>query len=615
MRARHDIRRLVAAGLVVVAATACRRKPQGEPPPSEHHTLHGAKVVPLEGDDDGQWTMPAKDLQATRFSRLEQITPANVGQLQLKWSFDTKIYRGHEEAPLVVGDTLYLVTPFPNKLFAFDLTSSQGPSKAPKWVYDPKVDHAAQGVACCDVVNRGAVFHEGKIIYNTLDAHTVAVDAKDGHEVWRTKLGEISKGESMTMAPLLVKGKVLVGNSGGEFGVRGWLTALDANDGKQLWRAYSTGPDGDCLIGPNFKPFYAHDRGVDLGVHTWPPEKWKIGGGTVWGWVSYDPELDLIFYGTANPGPWNPDQRAGDNKWTAGLFARKPDTGDAAWFFQYSPHDLHDYDGVNESIVVDLELNGVRRKVLLHAERNGYLMVIDRGTGEVLSAIPFDHITSTRGFDPKEGKFIPVEEKSPTTNKVSHDICPASPGAKDWQPMAWSPKTGLLYIPHQHLCQEEEGVEANYIAGTPYVGANVKMYAGPGGYRGVYRAWDPIAGKSKWEIHESFPVWTGTVVTSANVAFYGTLDGWFKAVDAVTGKILWTYKLDSGTVGQPITFKGPDGKQYVAITSGPGGWAGAVVAAGLDTRDHTGALGFIGAVTDLPKATKAGGSLYVFGLP
>jgi lanthanide-dependent methanol dehydrogenase len=605
-------RRFAVAALLVAAASVLCSDGGGSPTGLRRQLmLAGAKVVAIEGDDDGQWTMAAKDLQNTRYSRLEQITPGNAGSLQLKWSFDTGIYRGHEEAPLIVGDTLYLVTPFPNKLFAFDL---KAPGK-PKWVYEPKPDPTAQGVACCDVVNRGAAFFEGKIIFNTLDVHTVAVDANDGHEVWRTKLGDIHNGESMTMAPLIVKGKVLVGNSGGEMGVRGWLTALDARDGKQLWRAYATGPDKECLIGASFKPFYEHDRGVDLGVHSWPAEKWKIGGGTAWGWVSYDPDLDLLFYGTANPGPWNPDQRPGDNKWTSGLFARKPDTGEAAWFFQYSPHDLHDYDGINESIVADLEVNGARRKVLLHAERNGYVMVFDRGTGEVLSAVAFDHVTTTRGFDAKTGKFIPVVEKAPETNKVAHDICPASPGAKDWQPMAWSPKTGLLYIPHQHLCQEEEALEANYIAGTPFVGANVKMYPGPGGYRGVFRAWDPIAGKSRWEIHEKFPVWTGTFVTSSNLTFYGTLDGWFRAVDATNGNVVWSYKLDSGTVGQPVTFKGPDGKQYVAITSGPGGWAGAVVAADLDTRDKTAALGFAGAVPDLKDHTKKGGTLYVFGLP
>jgi lanthanide-dependent methanol dehydrogenase len=602
-----------------LAALTCKRHQSAKPEPVGYHTLSGSRPVDPGGDDDGQWTMPAKDVQNTRFSRLDQITTQNAGSLVPKFTFETGIHRGHEEAPLVVGKTLYLVTPFPNKLFAIDLESAlaAGPNGdvKPKWVFDPHADPAAKGVACCDVVNRGVVYSEGKLFYNTLDAHTIAVDAETGQQVWNTKVGEISQGESMTMAPLVVKGKVLVGNSGGEFGIRGWLTALDAATGNIAWRAYHTGPDADCLIGPAFHPFYDSEKGKDLGLHSWPPDKWKIGGAGAWGWVSYDPDLDLVYYGTANPGPWNPEQRVGDNKWSAGIFARKPDTGEAVWFYQYSPHDLHDYDAVNESIVTDLEKDGVKRKVLLHAERTGYVFVFDRATGEVLSATPFDHITTSHGFDPKTGKILFDEGKATGTGKTIHDICPASPGAKDWQPAAWSPKTGLLYIPHQHLCQEEEGTEANYIAGTPFVGANVKMYPGPGGYRGVFRAWDPVAAKSRWEIHESFPVWSGAMVTAGNVAFYGTMDGWFKAVDATNGNVLWSYKLDAGTVGQPVTFKGPDGKQYVAIPSGPGGWAGAIVAADLDARDDTAALGFVNAMKDLPKATKKGGRLWVFGLP
>ena len=192
------------------------------------------------------------------------------------------------------------------------------------------------------------------------------MDAATGKEVWRAKLGDINKGETITMAPLVVKGKVLVGNSGGEFGVRGWLTALDARTGKVVWRAYSTGPDADVLIGADFKPFYDKDKGKDLGVSTWPPDAWQLGGGTVWGWISYDPELNLIYYGTGNPGPWNADQRPGDNKWTGGMFARDADTGEAKWFYQMNPHDLFDYDGVNENVLLDLPVSGQMRKVLLH---------------------------------------------------------------------------------------------------------------------------------------------------------------------------------------------------------------------------------------------------------
>jgi PQQ-dependent dehydrogenase (methanol/ethanol family) len=408
---------------------------------------------------------------------------------------------------------------------------------------------------------------------------------------------------------------VLVGNSGGEFGVRGWLTALDARTGAVAWRAYSTGPDRDVLIGPNFHPFYPQDRGTDLGVHSWPPGRWEIGGGTVWGWISYDPALDLIYYGTANPSPWNAEQRPGDNRWTAGIFARRPATGEAVWFYQMSPHDLYDYDGVNENVLVDLDVNGARRPVLLHPDRNGYVYVLDRATGEVLSATAFGHVTTTRGVDLRTGRPVEVSERAPRYGRVVREICPAAPGAKDWQPSAFSPRTGLLYIPHQNLCQDEEGTEANYIAGTPYVGANVRMYRGPGGHGGYFTAWDPIRGRAVWRIPEHYPVWSGALVTAGDVAFYGTMEGWFNAVDARTGRLLWRYHTESGIIGQPVTYRGPDGRQYVAVLAGVGGWAGVVVAARLDAHDPTAGLGFVGAMGDLARDTRRGGRLYVFALP
>ncbi|HEX2779518.1 MAG TPA: PQQ-binding-like beta-propeller repeat protein, partial [Gemmatimonadaceae bacterium] len=250
----------------------------------------GLPVIPAsmtEGNEE-QWVMPQKDYANSRYSTLSEINTQNAKNLKIAFTFSTGILRGHEAAPLVVNKTMYVVTPFPNYLYALDLTKEGAPMK---WRYDPKPSASAQGVACCDVVNRGAVYVDGKIIYNTLDAHTVAVDANDGHEVWNTKVGEINLGESITMAPLVAKGKVFVGNSGGEFGVRGWLAALDVANGKIAWRAYNTGPDSEVLIGPQFKPFYSQDKGKDLGVKSWPGDAWRIGGATAWGWLAYDPDL------------------------------------------------------------------------------------------------------------------------------------------------------------------------------------------------------------------------------------------------------------------------------------------------------------------------------------
>jgi PQQ-dependent dehydrogenase (methanol/ethanol family) len=565
-----------------------------------------------EAADDGEWRMPARDFAATRFSPLAEIDRGNAARLELAFSFSTGVEKGHEAAPIVAGNTMYVVTPFPNYVYALDLTK---PGANVKWRFDPKADTQAQGVACCDVVNRGAVFDSGRLFFNTLDNFTIALDAATGRELWRVKLGEIRVGQTLTMAPLVVKGKVLVGNSGGEMGIRGWLVALDAATGREAWRAYSTGPDREVLIGEGFKPFYASDRGKDLGVSTWPAEAWKIGGGTVWGWISYDPQLDLLYYGTANPGPWNPEQRPGDNKWTCGVFARRPDDGAAVWFYQMSPHDLHDYDGVNENVLVDLPLAGGTRKVLLHPDRNGYLYAIDRASGQVISADAFAHVTTSLGVDLSNGALRYDPRKAPKVGKVVRDVCPASPGAKDWQPSAWSPRTRLLYVPHQNLCQDAIVSEVSYIAGTPYVGAEAKMKAGPGGNRGELAAWDPVARRKAWAIEESFPVWSGALATAGDVVFYGTMDGWFKAVDARNGVLLWKYKTASGIIGQPVSYRGPDGHQYVAVLAGVGGWAGAVVSGDLDTRDGSAALGFAAAMRDLPDATKKGGMLYVFRLP
>jgi lanthanide-dependent methanol dehydrogenase len=561
--------------------------------------------------DDGQWSMPAKNFASTRYSTLTEINTTNVNTLKLAWSFSTGLTKGHEAAPLVVNNTMYVVTPWPNLLYALDLTKPGAPLK---WTYSPSPSSSSQGVACCDVVNRGAAYYKGRIYYNTLDVHTVAVDAITGKEVWKAQLGDINLGESITMAPLVVKGKVLVGNSGGEFGVRGWLAALDADTGKLLWRAYATGPDRDVLIGANFKPFYEQDRGGDLGTKTWQGDQWKIGGGAGWSWISYDPDLDLIYYGTSNPGPWNSEQRPGANKWTSAIFARRPDTGEAIWAYQISPHDDHDYDAVNENILLDLTIRGQTRKVLAHPDRNARMYIMDRATGEILSAEAYANQNTSESVDLKTGKITYAAAKA-TGFKTVRDICPAAPGGKDWQPSSYSPRTGLIYIPHNNLCMEYQGVQANYISGTPYVGANVRMYAGPGGHRGEVSAWDPVAAKAAWTVKEMFPAWSGTVVTAGDVVFYGTMDGWFKALDARNGSLLWKFKVGSGIIAQPVTYKGPDGKQYVAVLSGVGGWAGAMVSGGLNSKDGTGALGFVSAMADLPNYTTKGGMLYVFSLP
>jgi PQQ-dependent dehydrogenase (methanol/ethanol family) len=560
--------------------------------------------------DDRQWVMPSKDYAQTRFSRLNQINAGNAGRLQVAWTFSVGSNHGQEAAPIVVGDMMYVVGAYPNELFALDATTGEL-----KWKYSPHVDPSAQGVACCDVVNRGQIYDNGKIFYNTLDNHTVAVDAKTGKEVWAVKLGDISKGQTMTMAPMAAHRKVFVGNSGGEMGIHGWVTALDENSGKIVWRAYSVGSDKDVKIGPRFKPFYPDAKGKELGMTTWPNGRWQSGGGPVWGWISYDPKTNMIFYGTGNPGPWNANQRQGDNKWTTTIFARDADTGEAIWADQINPHDMYDYDEINENLLLDLPISGQVRPVLVHPGRDGFMFVIDRATGQIYSADKYDTQTSILSYDIKKGRPNYNPALKPLLGKNINGICPASPGVKDWQPTAFSPQTKLLYIPHQHLCMDFKASDAAYISGTPYVGATVNMYAGPGGYRGEFAAWDLTKRQKVWAIKEKFPVWTGTMVTAGNIAVYGTMDRWFKVVDATNGKLLYQFRAPSGFIGQPITYQGKDGRQYLAMLSGVGGWAGALANAEIDPRVRNGALGYTGAVNDLPAVTSGGSTLMVFALP
>lgn len=561
----------------------------------------------------GEWWLPALDFANSRYSQLDQVSKENVHNLEIVTTWSTGINYGHEGQPLVVGNTMYVVTPFPNYLLAFDMTK---PGYALKWKFEPHPDPTAVGKACCDLVNRGAAYADGKVVYNTLDNHVVAVNAETGELAWMTKVGSADEGETMTMAPIIVKDKVLVGNSGGELGVRGWLKALDLQTGEVQWIAYSTGPDEETLMtSPDFKPYYAKDQGEDLGVKSWPPEQWKLGGSTVWGWVSYDPELDLIYYGTGNPGVWNPDLRPGANKWSLSIIARDPETGQARWAYQLVPHDAWDYDENMENILVDMPWKGEMRKLLIHPGRTGFMYVLDRETGELLSADKYHPPTNwASGYDLDTGLPKVHEAKRTHMGQETYDICPSSTGAKEVFPSAVSPRTGLVYIPAHNYCMNFQGIEANYIAGTPYLGADTMMYPGPGGYLGELIAWDVVNGKKAWGIKEQYPLQGGVLATAGDVIFYGTTDGWFKAADATNGEVLWKFKVSSGIVGNPMTYIGPDGRQYIAIYAGIGGWIGSNAFEKISADDPTAALGTTGAAANLKKVTARGSDVYVFAL-
>src|SRR5437867_1429000 len=387
-----------------------------------------------------------------------------------------------------------------------DLTK---PSPAHNWKYEPKQDSNVIPIACCDVVNRGVAYADGKIFFNQLDTHTVALDANTGKELWKIKQGDFKQGETITMAPLVIRDKVITGISGGEFGVRGFVTANDINTGKQIWRAYSTGPDAEVLIGKDFSSPYKSHQGRDLGVTTWKGEEWKHGGGTTWGWYSYDPELNLFYHSTGNPGAWNPDQRPGENKWSMTLFARNPDTGEAKWAYQMTPHDEWDYDGVNENVLVDLAIGGKPVKALVHFDRNGFGYTVDRTNGKVLVAEPFGPVNWASKIDLATGVPVRNPQYGTTSKKNTEGICPAAIGFKDQQPSAYSPQTKLFYVPTNNICMDYEGVEVKYLAGQPYVGAIVRMFPGPGGNRGRFIAWDPTVGKIKWSIKENLAAYGG----------------------------------------------------------------------------------------------------------
>jgi PQQ-dependent dehydrogenase (methanol/ethanol family) len=564
------------------------------------------------------WVMPTGNYANHRHSQLKQITAQNVGKLQVAWTFSTGVLRGHEGGPLVIGNVMYVHGPFPNPVYALDLNND---GKI-LWKYEAKQDPNVIPVMCCDTVNRGLSYADGKIFLHQADTTLVALDAKDGKVVWQVKNGDPAKGETGTSAPMVVKDKVLVGISGGEFGVQCHMTAYDLKTGKQVWRGYSEGPDDQLLLDPAKTTELGKPVGKDSSLKTWEGDQWKIGGGCTWGWVSYDPQLNLIYYGSGNPSTWNPKQRPGDNKWSMTIWARDADTGMAKWVYQMTPHDEWDFDGVNEMILADQNIGGAARKILVHFDRNGFGYTLDRTNGELLVAEKFDpkvNWATKVDMDKNSktyGRPLVVSQYSTEQNGQdvnSKGVCPAALGSKDEQPAAFSPDTGLFYVPTNHVCMDYEPFRVSYTAGQPYVGATLAMYPPAGeSNMGNFIAWDARTGKIVWSVKEQFSVWSGALATAGGVVFYGTLEGYLKAVDAKTGKELYKFKTPSGIIGNVTTYE-HSGKQYIAVLSGVGGWAGIGLAAGL--TDPSAGLGAVGGYAALKNYTSLGGQLTVFVLP
>lgn len=563
-------------------------------------------------DDPANWVMPAGNYNNQRYSSLHQINKKNIKKLNMAWSFSTGVLRGHEGNSLIIDDTLYIHTPFPNIVYALDLNNDG----AIKWKYEPKQSYdETVPVMCCDTVNRGLAYADGKIFLNQADTTLVALDMNTGNVVWSDKRDDPTTGATSTGAAFVFKDTVLVGISGSEFGIRGYVQAYDLQ-GNVKYKAYTTGPDDEMLVDPVKTTSMLKPVGKDSSLKTWQGDQWKIGGGVTWGWFSYDPDLNLFYYGTANPSTWNPVQRPGDNKWTMSLFARDVDSGMAKWIYQMTPHDEWDYDGVNEIILSDQEIKNKLRKTAVHFDRNGFAYTMDRETGELLLAKKFDpSVNWSKGVDLTTGRHDRVQQYSPDFNGEDENttgICPAALGSKDQQPAAYSPRTGLFYVPTNHVCMDYEPFEVEYVAGQPYVGASISMYpVDDDPNLGNFIAWDAREGKIVWSNPERFSVWSGALATGSDIVFYGTLEGYLKAVDAKTGRELWRFKTASGIIGNVNTYE-HNGKQYVSVISGLGGWAGIGMAMGL--KNDADGDGAVGLYKSLSSWTNLGGVLSVFSL-
>lgn len=533
--------------------------------------------------DAGQWPMYGRTYDNQRFSPLNQINTGNVAKLKLAYTLQLGALRSNESTPIVVGDTLYVSSSWgPKTVFALDAKSG-----AIKWRYEPELPNDMMQYGCCDVNNRGVSYADGKIFVGRLDGHLVALDATTGKEIWKVQVVDYKQGSVITSPPLVVKNLVITGYGGGEYGGRGSLTAYDTSTGKEVWKTWTVPGAGEP------------------GNDTWKGDTWKTGGGAAWLIGSYDPKTNTVFWGTSNPSPWNALVRGtgtGEygkftNLYTASTIALDAGTGKIKWFLQGTPHDAWDYDGVNEAVLADLNIGGKATPVMMKADRNGFFYVADRTSGKLVSAQHFVPTTWAKSVDLATAKPVEVAEKRPRMKFRALDICPNLIGGKNWQPMSYSPQTGLVYIPTNNICMDMEDDEVEYKRGTFFLGKDFPAKPGPGGYLGELVAWDPVKQKKVWGLKEPGPFNGGTTVTAGGLVFSGNIDGFFRAMDAKTGKVLWSVNLGSGITAGPTTFS-VDGKQYVAV----------VVGRSVSIPP------FLGDVGNSMTRTPEGGALFVFTL-
>ena len=541
---------------------------------------------PVAAQTGATWDVYGGDNANTRYSTLNQINATNVGRLKVAWALQLGSLRSQESTPILVGDLVYVTSSHgPKNVFAADARTGEV-----KWRYSPEVPAGIEQYACCDVNNRGVAHANGKIFVGRLDGHLVALDAKTGKELWKSQVIDHTSGSVITSPPIVVKNLVVTGFGGGEYGVRGYITAFDQATGREVWKLYT-------VPGPG-----------EPGNDTWKGDSWKFGGGVAWHIGSYDPALNLLYYGTSNPSPWGAAIRGNDssnidpysNLYTASTLAINPDTGKIVWHYQTTPHDAWDYDGVNELVLVDLDIKGQKTPVALKADRNGFFYVLDRRNGKLLSAEKFVDLNWAKSIDMTTGRPVENADKRPRLGFRAKDICPNLIGGKNWMPMSYSFQTGLVYLPTMNLCMDLEGTQPQYKRGAFYLAVEFDLgKSGPGGHLGEVMAWDPVKQQKVWGNKDELLFMGGMLSTAGGLVFHGDLKGWFKALDAKTGRTLWQFQTGSGVSAAPMTYE-LGGKQYLAVVSG-----------------RTFAIpAFFGPIGEKMVAASAeGGTLFVFELP
>ena len=536
-------RRLVAAGAVGAALTlavpagTAAQEPAYTPVTDER----------LQSPADGDWLMYRRTYDSWGYSPLDQITTANVADLEPVWLLSTGVTSGHESPPVVNDGIMFVTTP-EDRVIAVDARTGEQ-----LWLYQRQFP---EDMAHPHRTNRGVALYGDKVYYTTHDAFVVALDATTGELVWETAVADYRTGYYMTIAPLIANGRVLVGPSGGERGIRGFVAAYDAESGEEVWRTHT-------IPGPG-----------DPGIETWPGETWRTGGASIWITGSFDPELNLTYWGTGNPGPWIGDQRPGDNLYTNSVVAFDADTGELKGYHQYHWNGSWDWDEVSAPLLIDVPRDGRTIPTLVHPARNGYLWMLERGADAItfVDAQPYVDQNVFTAIDPVTGRPEYDAERKPGTNRPA-TFCPSLWGGKDWPPAAYSPQTGYLYIPaNENLCSTIVGREVEYVPGRAFTGASSQVFVvNDADHLGEIQAWDLSTGEQVWT-HE-FPEsqnWGPIMTTGGGLVFAGgTNDRYFRAFDAATGEVLWEQRTNSGVIGVPSSYE-VDGVQYIAVQSGWG---------------------------------------------